>query len=467
MRRTIRFRLNTQEHTITLDKEQPALDWIRNTAQLKGTKEGCREGDCGACMVIVGEMVNDEPVYRAATSCTLGLSDLDGKHVITIEGIAEAGLTPVMRAFLDEGASQCGFCSPGFIVSLTAMFIEGGPVDYRRALTAIEGNLCRCTGYGSIRKAAAALAKAYPVLPVDFHTRLAFLAEAGIVPRALAAAMQSLPEPVGERLQATRTLGGGTDFFVQHPDPDQELIPHYTDLEAHAHQITQVHGNLVIGSAVTIRDFFASEHIRKNFPDIEQYEQYIASLPIRNRATLAGNIANASPIADMTVLLLALEAELSIKTARGTKRSLPLHKAFLSYKKLAINADEQIDAVIIPAKPLRISFEKVSKREHLDIATVNSAFAVAEADDGTIKQARLTFGGVAPIPLLLEKASAPLLGKKPYSKLIMHMAQNAQTSVSPISDVRGTTEYRKRLVYRLVIVHALRLWPELEEELLP
>mgnify|MGYP000940684874 CR=1 FL=1 len=133
MKRTIQFRLNTKEHRVSMEKETLALDWIRNTALLKGTKEGCREGDCGACMILLGERLNDAVVYRAATSCTLGLCDLDGKHVITIEGIAEAGLTPVMRAFLDEGASQCGFCSPGFIVSLTAMFVEGGPIEIGRA----------------------------------------------------------------------------------------------------------------------------------------------------------------------------------------------------------------------------------------------------------------------------------------------------------------------------------------------
>ncbi len=467
MHRTIRFRLNTQEHTITLDREQPALDWIRNTAQLKGTKEGCREGDCGACMVILGETIDGKPVYHAVTSCTLGLSDLDGKHIITIEGIAEAGLTPVMQAFLETGASQCGFCSPGFVVALTALFIEGGPIDYRHAITAIDGNLCRCTGYGSIRRAAAKLVQSFPEVPADFHTRLAFLAQEGILPRALADTMHSIPEPIRETIPTTRTLGGGTDFFVQNPDPDQELVPRYTDLEPPAHQIRHEHGKLIIGSAVTIRDFFDSEHIRTTFPGIEQYEQYIASIPIRNRATLAGNIANASPIADMTVMLLALGAELSIKTSRGTKRSQPLQKAFISYKKLAINTDEQIDAIVIPAKPLRISFEKVSKREHLDIATVNSAFAVEEADDGTIQQARLSFGGVAPVPLLLEEASALIIGKKSSSEIVQHLAQKAQTSATPISDVRGTSEYRKRLVFRLVLAHALRLWPELEEELLP
>lgn len=467
MRKTIHFRLNTEEHTITLDREQPALDWIRNTAQLKGTKEGCREGDCGACMVILGEQIDDKPVYRAATSCTLGLSDLDGKHIITIEGIREAGLTPVMKSFLETGASQCGFCSPGFVVALTALFIEGSPIDYEHAITAIDGNLCRCTGYGSIRRAIAKLIQSFPKVPEDFHARLVFLAQAGILPPQLADTMRQLPEPIRETISTTKILGGGTDFFVQHPDPDQELVPHYTDLEPHAHRISHEQGKLFIGSAVTIRDFFASEHIRTIFRGIEQYEQYIASTPIRNRATLAGNIANASPIADMTVLLLAAGAELNLKTALGSKRSLPLQKAFLSYKKLALGSDEQIDTIVLPAKAVRISFEKVSKREHLDIATVNSACVIEETDDGTIKQARLAIGGVAPIPLLIEDASLILQGKKPNSELIQRIAQSAQAMAVPISDVRGTAEYRKRLVLRLVLAHALRFWPELEEELLP
>ena len=467
MQRTIRFRLNTEEHTITLEKEQPALDWIRNTAQLKGTKEGCREGDCGACMVILGEYIENQPVYRAVTSCTLGLSDLDGKHIITIEGIAAAGITPVMQAFLETGASQCGFCSPGFVVALTALFIEGGPIDYHHAITAIDGNLCRCTGYGSIRRATAKLIEDFPELPEDFDMRLDFLAKKGVLPQALADTMHKLPEPIREIVSTTKTLGGGTDFFVQNPDPDQELIPCYTDLEPHAQQIRLEHDRLIIGSAVTMRDFFASERIRAMYPGIEQYEQYIASTPIRNRATLAGNIANASPIADMTVLLLALGAELIIKNDHGSSRTLPLLNTFIGYKKLAINSDERIDAIMIPAKALKISFEKVSKREHLDIATVNSALAVEEARDGTIKQARLAIGGVAPIPLVIEETAAILQGSKPAAERILQAAEHAQAAVSPITDVRGTSEYRKRLVYRLVLAHAIRLWPEREEELLP
>ncbi|HON89888.1 MAG TPA: FAD binding domain-containing protein, partial [Spirochaetales bacterium] len=187
----------------------------------------------------------------------------------------------------------------------------------------------------------------------------------------------------------------------------------------------------------------------------------------RNRATLAGNIANASPIADMTVLLLALGAELIIKNDHGSSRTLPLLNTFIGYKKLAINSDERIDAIMIPAKALKISFEKVSKREHLDIATVNSALAVEEARDGTIKQARLAIGGVAPIPLVIEETAAILQGSKPAAERILQAAEHAQAAVSPITDVRGTSEYRKRLVYRLVLAHAIRFWPEREEELLP
>lgn len=467
MQKNIQFRLNTQDYTITLEKETLALDWIRNTALLKGTKEGCREGDCGACMIILGEQREGEPVYRAVTSCTLGLSDLDGKHAITIEGIAADGLTPVMQAFLENGASQCGFCSPGFIIALTAMFIEGGPIDYHRALVAIEGNLCRCTGYGSIRRAAQKLAQQFPTLPAVFEDRLAFLAESHILPSSLAQAMRRLPEPVQEPIPATKILGGGTDFFVQHPDPDDALSPHYSDLEPDAHRIFQKDNSVIIGSALTMREFFSSSIIRRIAPGIEAFEACIASLPIRNRATLAGNIGNASPIADMTTVLLALGAELILEKPDGSKRTIALEHAFIGYKKLAFENNERIASIILPANQVRISFEKVSKRERLDIATINTACVVQENTEGIIITARLALGGVAPVPIVVQDASRLLQNKKPEPALIRTLAQSAQDLSAPISDVRGTAEYRKRLVYRLILAHAVRLWPQMEEELLP
>ncbi|MDP3180148.1 MAG: 2Fe-2S iron-sulfur cluster-binding protein, partial [Spirochaetaceae bacterium] len=164
----------------------PALDFIRRELGLTGTKEGCREGDCGACAVLVGELRAEGPRYRAMPSCLLALGDLAGRHLVTIEGLAEEagaeGLTPVMAALLETNGSQCGFCSPGFVVSLTAFLAEGGPLDPAAALVAIEGNLCRCTGYGAILRAAKRLCEDFAGLPAEPVARIAALVDARVLP---------------------------------------------------------------------------------------------------------------------------------------------------------------------------------------------------------------------------------------------------------------------------------------------
>ena len=195
----------------------------------------------------------------------------------------------------------------------------------------------------------------------------------------------------------------------------------------------------------------------------------MASLPIRNRATLAGNIVNASPIADMTAILLALDVCVRLRSASGT-RELPLSEFFLGYKKTALGPGEFIDALLIPATdgPIRFNFEKVSKREHLDIASANTAFGLRAAD-GKIVWARLSAGGVAPVPLLLRKASESLIGKRPDARAAKEAARLALEESAPIGDVRGSAEYRSRLLERLILAHFVRLFPDsgLFEELWP
>ncbi|MGD9938485.1 MAG: 2Fe-2S iron-sulfur cluster-binding protein, partial [Clostridia bacterium] len=198
MKRTIRFRLNERLYELPVRDEALALDWIRNEAGLKGTKEGCREGDCGACLVMFGGRdAAGQVEWQTVTSCTLAMGELDGRHIITIEGLASTGLTPVMEAMLDHGASQCGFCSPGFILALTAYLVSGSKIDAVAAMTAVEGNLCRCTGYGSIRRAAARLADEFSTLPQGLAPRLQILSQRGVLPPSLAALMSDPPAPVG------------------------------------------------------------------------------------------------------------------------------------------------------------------------------------------------------------------------------------------------------------------------------
>jgi xanthine dehydrogenase small subunit len=489
MKRNIRFRLNERLYELPVRDEALALDWIRNEASLKGTKEGCREGDCGACLVMFGGRdAAGQVEWQTVTSCTLAMGELDGRHIITIEGLAAAGLTPVMEAMLDEGASQCGFCSPGFILALTEYLVSGARIDAVAAMTAVEGNLCRCTGYGSIRRAAARLAKDFAGLPEGLTPRLQELGRRGVLPPSLATLMAEPPAAVGRSadsqvgkgtdvlLSNAPAIGGGTDYFVRNPDPDEGLSLYFTGSEPEARAIVtrELEGKryVSLGAGVTATDFFNSPMVQAIAPGIDRFERDIASPPIRNRATLAGNIANASPIADMTAILIALDAKLELRSS-GAQRSsdtirfVDLPEFFLGYKKIDLKPGERIGAILVPDLPVLFNFEKAAKRARLDIATVNSAIGLTLGPDGTITAARYAAGGIAPVPLRLREIEAALAGKKPSAALARQIGGMAMQAGSPIGDVRGSSGYRRRLMERFAWAHFIRLWPQLklEEEL--
>ncbi len=489
MTRNIRFRLNETDLEITVREEALSLDWIRNEAGLKGTKEGCREGDCGACLVLLGGSgPAGDTEWRSVTSCTLAMGELDGRHLVTIEGLSSAGLTPVMEAMLDEGASQCGFCSPGFVLALTGYLVAGARVDPIAAMVAVEGNLCRCTGYGSIRRAASRLALEFADLPLGLGPRLAVLASRRVLPAGLAAAMAKPPKPAGKASTpalaasghgdtAGPVLGGGTDYFVRNPDPEDGLAPSFTDSGSEARRIVELPPEstrpgkfafVSVGPAATVTDFFGSPIVRGAAPGIEDSELSIASPPIRNRATLAGNIVNASPIADMTAMLIALGAIVEMSGGEKGRRSVPLEDFFLGYKKIDLRQGERVVGIEFEGGWTRFAFEKASKRERLDIATVNCAVAVRMAADGTIAAARYSAGGVAATPLRLLDVEKAMAGRKPSAALAREVGSLASAAGSPMSDVRGSSVYRKRLLERLAWAAFTRLWPRLmlEEELL-
>ncbi|MCX7028428.1 MAG: FAD binding domain-containing protein [Spirochaetes bacterium] len=475
----------------------PALDFIRGSLGLKGTKEGCREGDCGACAVLVGETGREGSVYRALPSCLLALGDLHGKHLVTIEGLKRSsgdpdGLTPVMRAFLEENASQCGFCTPGFIVALTAWLCAPGPKDLAGAMAAVDGNLCRCTGYGSIRRAAERLAREFADLPEDRKGRLEALVGAGVLPGSVlafaAAAAASAVADAADRGRHTANpsdviLGGGTDYFVRNPDTGEDFEPLILRSRQEYRGFRTAGGSpaprLEIGAAVTAAEFFASPEVRAAVPGIEAFKSQFASGLVRNLATIGGNLANASPVGDLSAILLALGAVLVLGApGRGAAagRILPLGDFFLSYKKTALTAGEAILAVRVPLRTsLKFSFAKIAKRGNLDIAAVNSALAFA-VEGGKISGPRLSVGGAAPLPLSLERAAAPMegfdvAGAKPaaLADLAREVAALAAAEVAPIGDVRGSAAYRSRMTERLVLYNFMNLFKGsgIAEELYP
>ena len=503
MEKSVKFLVNDRIVEAGSRRAAPALDFIRDELGLKGAKEGCREGDCGACSVLVGtRLPGGGAEYRAAPSCLLALGELEGRHLVTIEGLASAahgepgsvaGLTPVMKALLEENGSQCGFCSPGVVISLSGWLLSASPVDIEGALTAVEGNLCRCTGYGAIRRAAARLAKEFAGLPEDRAARLAALEEAGVVPPSLGqfargelfaaneAAGADAGPASGARVEGCTVLGGGTDFFVRNPDPDTDFEAELLDLRPGYSRIDRATRDgasvLEVGAAATVHDFFTSPEVGALVPGIGAFEGEMASSLIRGRATLGGNVANASPIADMTAILIALGAEVVVeKRADGSRRGLPLARLFLGYKKLDLAAGELIAGFRIPVPPRgatpRFNFEKVAKRRHLDIASVNSAALVLTEGEGPkprIASALVSAGGVAATPLILGKTSAFLAGRAADAATAREAVAIAVSEISPISDVRGSADYRRRLLERLVLGHFIRLFPEsgIAEELFP
>lgn len=455
----IRFILNQQSVSTDLPPGSTVLDFVRYHKRLAGTKIGCREGDCGACTVLVGDFENGRLTYRSMTSCLMPLANAHGKHIVTVEGINGAQLTPVQQAMAETNGSQCGFCTIGFVMSLTGFALAPGAHTVEKAIASIDGNICRCTGYKSIERAAHVLVDRLQTLS-STH-RLAALVEAGFVPAyfseipaRLTTLRASLPTIPGEDAPAAVRIGGGTDLLVQKPG----MIRHATlqplfDRDP-LRKITFQDGQLQIGASVTVTQFAENEQVRAFFPNMDKIIRLVSSTPIRNMATLGGNLVNASPIGDMSVLLLALDSTLTLRSGTDS-RQVPLRDFFLSYKKTALHPGEIIETIsfVPPAPDTFFNFEKVCKRTHLDIASVNTTCQWSIGPDGTIATIHLSAGGVWPFPKYLEKTAAFLKGKKPSEALWAEAEPVLQSEIAPISDVRGSETYKRLLLSKLFLVH--------------
>lgn len=471
----IRFILNEKIIQTDLPPGMVLLDLIRYHRHLMGTKIGCREGDCGACTVLVGEMHHNELNYESMVSCLLPIGNIHGKHIVTIEGInmPSNGLNFIQQAIADEGATQCGFCTPGFIMSLAGFCLTNKLATKENAIAAIDGNICRCTGYKSIERAAGRVAEL--LQENDGEEITLFLAEKNILPRYFTTIKNKLqglgngqivtqplhPEHVEH---ATSFVGGGTDLYVQKPAEMKHGSAQYLFGNAGLTGITQEDNRCIIGAAATIADLQASSLFNKAFPQFSRYAKLVSSTPIRNMATIAGNFINASPIGDLTIFFLALDAQLCLTDGKA-KRELALRKLYKGYKVLAKKPGEYVEKIWFewPAKNNLFHFEKVSKRTYLDIASVNSAISII-ADRDTIESGRISAGGVGPVPMLLGRTSDFLKGKAISEQLIHGLVEIAQTEITPISDARGTAAYKRLLLSQLIKAHFITLFPRLSAQ---
>jgi xanthine dehydrogenase small subunit len=465
----IRFVLNKNEVSADLPAGTLLLDFIRYHQQLTGTKIGCREGDCGACTVLVGELKNGRVIYTSATSCLMAIGNAANKHIVTIEGInQEKGLTLVQEAFSNEGATQCGFCTPGFIVSLTGYCMSDKKASAENAVDAMNGNICRCTGYKSIERAAAAVVE--NLQKCNGEHPLEFAVNNKIIPpyfsdiekklTRLGQQESSQPGHVSKKI-----LGGGTDLYVQQHDT---MVHEKIDFVFHKQEsgtITQ-RGNICeMGAAATVTDIAASAIFQQYFPGLSGYIKLVSSTQIRNMATIAGNFTNASPIGDFSIFFLALNARLLLTDGKR-KREIALRDFYKGYKIIDKDPGEYIEKIWfeLPSSNFHFNFEKVCKRTWLDIASVNTAIGLV-AEDDIIRAASIAAGGVGPTPAYLVTSSQWLTGKEITKQTIEELTEIIQKEISPISDVRGTEVYKRLLLSQLIKAHFIKLFPALSDQI--
>lgn len=460
----IKFILNDESIETDLPSGMVLADYIRYKECLTGTKLGCREGDCGACTVLVGTRVGSGVIYESVTSCLMSLGNAESKHIVTIEGVNIIRLNKIQAAMTQEGGTQCGFCTPGFIVSLCGFALSKGVKNQEEGILAIAGNICRCTGYKSIERAVEQIVKDLEGL--DLNNRLNWLIENDFLPNYFSEINTRLKSYEAKEVNlATQKqkvfVGGGTDLYVQRPDEMLAADIVHTAQRQDLQGIWKASGQCHIGASTSTEALKQSELIKSLSPNSDHFFNLISSLQIRNMATVAGNLVNASPIGDLAVFLLALNSNIVLND-HGALREIPLKDFFQGYKVLDRKETEFVQEVNfdLPRAKHYFNFEKVCKRTYLDIASVNTAISIECNNQGKITKAGLAAGGVAPVPKYLAQTSEFLLGKQISQELLEESLELAQQEVSPISDVRGSAEYKRLLLRQLMKAHYQVLFSE-------
>ena len=478
--RTVRFMLDGECIELhDVDPTRTVLQFLRDDLGRTGTKEGCAEGDCGACTVAVAELDRDGErlKIRAINSCIQFLATLDGRELITVESLKkpDGSLHPVQKALHECHASQCGFCTPGFVMSLFAQYKNHGPQSRREVDDALAGNLCRCTGYQPI---------------VDAATRMHELADKDDAERWLDTANSSTTAPSAdekERVEALqklqrevgfRTGNNGRRFFaprrvdelaqVMTDNPDATMLAGGTDVGlwvtkqfrelttvVYTGQVDELQESFVdddsvnFGGGVTFTD--AMPLLSKHFPELDELFLRFASPPIRNAGTLGGNVANGSPIGDSMPALLALNTSVVLRHG-NRQRVVPLSKFYLDYMKNLMRKGEFVEWISIPRPRgnYYLRSYKISKRFDQDISAVCGAFWV-QVKDGVISDARVAFGGMAAIPKRAIVCEAALRGQPWRKQTIERASVLLESDYQPIGDMRASAAYRMQVAKNLLL----------------
>lgn len=472
-RGTLRFLLDGEVVEIeSCSPTRTLLQYLREDRSRTGTKEGCAEGDCGACTVVVADEDDHGRLrVRAVNSCIQFLPTLDGKELFTVESLAakDGALHPVQQALVDEHGSQCGFCTPGFVMSLFALFKNERSPSRIVIDDALAGNLCRCTGYLPIVAAAkkmystgssssdwllqpngadsaASADKLSALRDLDDSRPLLMRSAEGsfIAPRNL----EQLADARLEHSDAT-LLAGGTDVGLWVTKQHRELPDIiYTGRVAELGRVQVDDDEIRLGAAVTITD--AAAVLMDEYPELDELFLRYGSPPIRNAATLGGNVANGSPIGDSMPALIALDASLELRRGEKTRR-LPLEAFYLNYQETALAAGEFVQDIVIPRRTLDLEFGtyKVSKRFDQDISAVCAAFALRR-DSAKIVDARVAFGGMAATPKRAPLCEAALIGSALTDSVVDDAATALTQDFQPISDARASADYRQQVSRNLL-----------------
>ncbi len=444
----VRFLLNGEEVCVAGAATTTLLDWLRERRRLTGTKEGCNEGDCGACTVAVSSIEDGALVHRAQNACILFLPQLHGKAVRTVEGLSgpDGAPHPVQQAMIDDHGSQCGFCTPGIVMSLYAAH-RVGRRDWNDVLA---GNLCRCTGYAPILRAAEA-AGAAPAPPWEIDERAALA-------RLASSADLDIP---GAHVPAD--LDRFADWYAA--NPDAVLVGGATDVGlwvtkmlrdlpkvAFLHRIAALQrieilpGGLRVGAGVTLSRLRTA--IEGRHPDLAELIRRYGSVQVRNAATIGGNIANGSPIGDGPPALIALGARLTLRRA-AARREIPLEDFFIAYGRQDRAPGEFVESILIPAQRDTLRCYKVSKRFDQDISAICGCFNLAVTDT-VVTSARIAFGGMAATPKRARAVEAALIGRPWTEATVAAAAPAFAADFQPISDMRASAAYRLRVAGNLL-----------------
>ena len=479
----IRFILDGELVEIeNIDPTRTVLQYLREDIGRVGSKEGCAEGDCGACTVVIGEAVDQRIRFRAVNACIQFMPTLDGKILFTVESLrySREQLHPVQQSMVDYHGSQCGFCTPGFIMSMFALYKTDADPDRKAIDDALSGNLCRCTGYRSIIEATQHM-YAYPVSadadPIVFRpasenadnvsteeaemlNRLGQLQREQGLRLKHGDAQYFAPSSIDEMAEIYQQnpdaciLAGGTDVGLWVTKQLRELpTVIYLGNAAGLNQISETDADIEIGAAVSLTDAF--ERLSPEYPEFYEMFRRFSSVPVRNAGTLVGNIANGSPIGDSMPALIPVGAR--VKLRQGSKsREMPLEELYIDYQKTAMQNGEFVESVIVPKRDrsIQVRCYKLCKRFDQDISAVCVAFAL-RLDGDAVTSIKIAYGGMAAIPKRASQAEAVVSGNT-WNEATVQKAMKALTQdFSPLTDMRASAAYRRQaasnLLYRFYL----------------